>query len=101
MEIEKIKLGSSFKCPVKFSKLINLDMGRCYIGFVQDSYNGNCAIDLINWKMHGFNIFISDDAWNGLTLDFVVKWPLNLIISTQILEKYRTIFRYFYPIRQI
>jgi hypothetical protein len=59
MEIEKnnplIKNSSTqtFKFPFKFSNYINLDMGKCHVGFFNDSLNGNCAIDLMGWKMSG------------------------------------------------
>lgn len=43
-------------------------MGRGYIGFLQDSLNGNCAIDIMNWKMDGYHVFNSKDYWNGLVL---------------------------------
>ncbi len=47
----------------------------------------------------GYVVFNNDDAWNGLTPDYDVKWPLNLMISQQVLEKYKTLFRFFLPIK--
>lgn len=96
---DKNKNPNSFKFPIKMSKFINLDMGQCYVGFLQDSQNGNCAVDILGWKMIGFNVFNNEDAWNGLTLEYEVKWPLNMMLSQQVIEKYKTLFRYFFPIR--
>ena len=49
----------------------------------------------------GFNILNNDDAWNGLTVNYQVDWPLNLILSSNVLEKYTNIFRYLFPIRLV
>lgn len=44
------------KVPLKISQLINLDMGRAYVGFVQESQNSRFFIDVLSWKM----VLISD-----------------------------------------
>ncbi|KAL4484971.1 hypothetical protein ABPG74_020148 [Tetrahymena malaccensis] len=90
-----------FTFPFKFNKFLNLDMGRAYVGFIQDSNNGNCAMDIMSWQMYSSNVFNNQDAWNGLTMDYQVKWPLNLMISSHLIEKYKTIFRYLFPLRTI
>ena len=87
------------KIPLKINQLLNLEMGRAYVGFVQDSYQGSFDIDILGWKMVGSNIYNSEDPWNGLTVDYSVKWPLNLLLSSQTMEKYSEIFRFLFPIR--
>jgi len=94
-------MTNSYKIPINFKKLLNLDLGRCFIGFLQNSINGNCAIDLMDWKMLGYNIFNNEDAWNGLTIHYDVKWPINLMLSSELMEKYQTLFRFLFPIRLI
>jgi len=49
----------------------------------------------------GFNILNNEDSWNGLTVNYQVDWPLNLILSSNILEKFTNIFRYLFPIRLV
>lgn len=39
------------KIPLKISKLLSLEMGKGYVGFLQDSKNGLYSIDFLNWKM--------------------------------------------------
>jgi hypothetical protein len=41
----------TLKVPLKLAQLLNLDMGRAYVGFVQESTNGNFFIDVLSWKM--------------------------------------------------
>ena len=78
-----------------------MDMGKCYVGFLQDSSQGNCAIDLLGWKMQGSNYFNNEDSWSGLTLQYELKWPLNLMLSQQIMETYQTLYNYYFPLRKI
>ena len=60
IEIEQNENKSSsfsLKIPLKISKLLNLEMGKGYVGFLQDSKNGTYGVDFINWKMAIFLIF--------------------------------------------
>jgi len=87
------------KVPIKMSQIMHLDMGKAYTGFVQESQNGSFFVDILSWKMNGYNIYNNEDTWSGLTVDYATKWPLNLFLSNQILEKYSNIFRYLFPMR--
>jgi hypothetical protein len=49
--------------------------------------------------MKGFNIFDSEDPWNGLTVKYDCKWPASLVISPQVMDKYSNIFRLLFPIK--
>ncbi|EGR32048.1 hypothetical protein IMG5_097950 [Ichthyophthirius multifiliis] len=91
----------AFQYDMAFKQIINLDMGRSYIGFLQDSINGNCAIDIYSFQMINSNVFNNEDCWNGLMIEFQAKWPLNLMISSHIIEKYKLLFRYLFPINQV
>lgn len=78
-----------------------LDLGRAYVGFIHESENGKYHIDQISWKFFGKNIYNNEDAWNGLTLDYQISWPLNLVLSREIMETYSSIFRYLFPIKSV
>lgn len=51
--------------------------------------------------------FISDakqnqkDSWIGLTLDYRSHWPLHLIFSPDIIEKYNQLFSFLLPIKRV
>lgn len=49
----------------------------------------------------GYNILNNEDPWNGLTVSYRVDWPLNLIISSVVVEKFTNIFRFLFPIRNV
>ncbi|KRX02900.1 hypothetical protein PPERSA_04103 [Pseudocohnilembus persalinus] len=101
MDLENVSKAPVLKIKLKIQDYLKLDIGKCYVGFLNNSINGNCAFDLMGWNMLGYSLFNSEDSWNGLTLDYTVKWPLNLILSSQVMEQYKTLFRLFFPFRQI
>lgn len=76
-------------------------MGKAFVGMLPDGYNTSFNIDLLNWKISCFNVFNSDDSWNGLTIKYEESWPSKLILSNQILEQYSNIFRLLFPIKTI
>jgi len=39
------------RIPLKVAQLLNLDMGRAYVGFVQESQNSRFFVDILSWKM--------------------------------------------------
>ena len=43
------------KIPLKIAQLINLDMGRAYVGFVQESQNSRFFVDVLSWRMVRIN----------------------------------------------
>ena len=41
------------------------------MGFISDSFNGNCAIDVYKWNVKGSNsLIMNEDPWSGLMIDF-------------------------------
>lgn len=78
---------------------LNLDIGKAHVGLVQDSHISYFNVDINSWNMKGFNIFDSEDPWNGLTIKYECKWPASLVISSQVLDKYSNIFRLLFPIK--
>lgn len=58
-EIEPLEGKHHIKLSIKLAKLLNLEMGKGYVGFIQDSRNGTFGIDFLNWKMVFFLIYFS------------------------------------------
>lgn len=87
------------KFPLKIEDLLQFDIGKAYIGFVQDSHVSYFNVDINQWSMKGFNLFDSEDPWNGLTPEYDCKWPASLVISSQVIDKYSNIFRLLFPIK--
>lgn len=87
------------RIPLKIEDKLHFDIGKAYVGFVQDSHISYFNVDINSWSMKGFNIFDSEDPWNGLTIKYDCKWPASLVISSQIVDKYSNIFRLLFPIK--
>jgi len=67
---------------IKLDNLIDFDMGKAYVGMLPDGYNTSFNIDLLKWKISCFNVFNSEDSWNGLTIKYEESWPSKLILSS-------------------
>lgn len=39
--------------------------------------------------------------WSDLSLNFKIEWPINLIISQDLIEAYSRIHKFLFPIRQL
>lgn len=50
--------------------------------------------------MAGNNNYNSSDYWSNLTIHYEIREPLKLILSNQLMEKYKQIFKLLFPIRQ-
>ncbi|CAK67300.1 unnamed protein product (macronuclear) [Paramecium tetraurelia] len=82
------------KVAFKFQKYFQLELGRCMVGIKQYGQ----IVDLYTWKMIGSN-FLNDASWSGLTLKYQVDYPLSLLITPSLQEKFQLFFRYLFPIR--
>jgi hypothetical protein len=51
-------------------KYLNLDMGKSFMGFLQNSLNSSYAFDILSWEMVGTNIYNISDYWGDLTLHY-------------------------------
>jgi gamma-tubulin complex component 4 len=86
---------------LNLDKLLQFDMGKAFLGFLADGFNSSFNADLLNWTMKGYNVFNSEDPWNGLTIKYTCNWPMNLVLSDQVLERYSNLFRLLFPIKNI
>lgn len=86
---------------LKLETMLGFDMGKAYVGFLPDGFNSSFNIDVLKWSISCFNVFNSEDPWNGLTINYKIEWPMNLAISSQVLERYSKMFRLLFPIKVI
>ncbi len=86
---------------LKIQDYVKLDNGSAYLGFAQETVNLSNIASINNWT------FVSDarsnqsDPWNGLSLDYRSHWPLHLMFSPDVIEKYNTLFRFLLPIKRV
>jgi len=60
-------------------------------------------IEILNWGFTQSKIGMQPgvfDSWSGLTLEYEPKWPLNLMLSPQILDKYTSLFRFLFALKR-
>ena len=86
---------------VQLHHSLKLDLeGSAYIGV---GAKGDSCIELLSWAMATANYGLRPavhDSWNGLTMDYTPKWPLHLMLTPQILDKYRALFRFLFSIKR-
>lgn len=86
---------------MKLSEIIDLDNGTAYLGFVQETSNLANVTLIENWAFHSNVKSNQKDPWGGLSLRYMCQWPLHLIFSPDMLEKYNTIYRFLLPVKRI
>ena len=74
IEIENEQKSNNFtiKIPVKISKLLNLEMGKGYVGFLQDSKYGTYGVDFLNWKM----VYLAKNTL--FLLNFLINYTVRI-----------------------
>lgn len=87
--------------PMNLEDMITMDMGRAYIGIHSDGYSAAFATILRSLSLQAFNTFNAEDPWNGLSVSYVCKFPVDLVFSPTVLDKYRNVFRLLFPLRVI
>mmetsp|Transcript_34530 Transcript_34530/g.33721 ORF Transcript_34530/g.33721 Transcript_34530/m.33721 type:complete len:126 (+) Transcript_34530:517-894(+) len=101
MKQETKNLEPIVKVPLKITDYVKLDNGTAYLGFTQETfYLVNVAV-IENWNFMSDAKSNQQDAWIGLTLDYRSHWPLHLIFSPDIIEKYNTLFSFLLPIKRV
>lgn len=90
---------SKIDVQLNLEDLVHCDVGKAFIGMTSDGYNADFAVDVRSMILHGINTFNSDDQWNGLSVNYVCSFPVDLVLSPTILERYRNIFRLLFPLK--
>lgn len=96
-----IDSATSIESSLHLQHSIKLDLeGSAYIGI---GAKGDSCIEVLSWAMATANYGLRPavhDSWNGLTMDYTPKWPLHLLLTPQILDKYRALFRFLFSIKR-
>ena len=54
-----------------------------------------------NWVFESSVKANQRDPWSGLSLIYQCNWPIHLMFSPDIHEKYNTLFRFLLPIKRV
>lgn len=83
----------------KIEDILSCDDGKGFVGLFNAGYNSAFSTDLKEWTLEGFNTFDKEDPWNALCVNYNCKFPINLILSPSVLDRYKNIFRLLFPLR--
>ena len=92
------------KTALKLNDYVKLDNGTAYLGFAQETAGVANETYIENWT------FSSDssrqgtqgaDPWNGLSLEYRSHWPLHLMFSPDVIDKYNALFRFLLPVKRV
>jgi gamma-tubulin complex component 4 len=89
---------------VKLQDYVKLDNGSAHLGFTHETENLENLLVLENWTFISearSGVHQQQDPWNGLSLDYRSHWPLHLIFSSDVIEKYNILFRFLLPIKRV
>lgn len=82
-------------------------MGCAFIGITQESKSANNHLDISKWEYKINQIsnirsdkFINSDLWDLISLEFKPKYPMHLIINTNILDRYNSLFRFLFLLKR-
>ncbi len=87
--------------PVDLEELMRFDSGKAFVGLHSDGYCAAFSIILRSFSLQGFNTFNSEDPWNSLSVRYLCKFPVDLVFSPSVLEKYKNIFRLLFPLKAV
>ena len=87
--------------PLKLTDYISLDNGTAYLGFCQETVNLANQLLIENWVFESSVKANQKDPWGGLSLVYDCNWPIHLMFSPDINEKYNTLYRFLLPIKRV
>ena len=87
--------------PIKLTEFITLDNGTAYLGFCQETANLANVLLIENWVFESSIKANQKDPWSGLSLVYKCNWPIHLMFSPDIHEKYNTLYRFLLPIKRV
>ncbi len=93
---ESIKLDQ-----IRMSSYLNLEMSRANIGILSNIQDLDCQAELEQWEMLCKPTNYYGDHWSDLSLNLKISWPLNLILTADLMETFSRINKFLFPIRQL
>lgn len=76
-------------------------MNRANIGFISNINSFDCQAEIDQWEMISKTASHYGDIWSDLSLNLKMSWPINLILTPDLMEVFSRINKFLFPIRQI
>jgi hypothetical protein len=85
---------------IRLSSYLNLEMNRANIGLLSNIQDFSCQAEVEQWEMVCKPTNHHGDYWSDIGLKLTIPWPLNLILTQDLMEIFSRIHRFMFPIRQ-
>ena len=85
--------------PLKVNEILSLDLGRCYVGLMNESSSNQFVIDLAAWRFSSSEAWKHSSTWAGLIPHVTLSFPNNIILNSSILERLSSIFSAIFPLK--
>jgi hypothetical protein len=76
-------------------------MSRANVGFISNIQDLDCQAEIEQWEMICKPINNYGDYWSDLALTLKMSWPINLILTPDLMEIFSRINKFLFPLRQI
>lgn len=90
---------SKLDVQLNLEDVVHCDMGKAFIGLASDGHNSDFSVDIRSMSLQGITTFNAEDQWNGLSVSYNCSFPVDLVLSSTVLERYRNIFRLLFPLK--
>lgn len=75
-------------------------MGRAHVGFISNLFGSNYCAEIDEWEMLCNAPVHYGDHWSDLCLSYRVVWPLDLVLTTDLLDNFSRAHKFLFPLRQ-
>ena len=84
----------------RIRKYLNLEMARASVGFISCITDFNSKAEVEKWHMECKPYSYYGDLWSDLSLKLKMDWPINLILTPDLMECFSRINKFLFPLRQ-
>jgi len=74
-------------------------MNRANVGILSNIQDFSCQAQIEQWEMIFKPTNHHGDHWSDLALKLAIPWPLNLILTPDLMEIFSRIQKFLFPIR--
>jgi hypothetical protein len=85
---------------VSLSYYVNLEMSRAHVGFMSHFQSCTYCVEVNEWEMICTSPNHYGDYWSDLCLNYKISWPLDLVLTHDLLDNFSRVHKFLFPMRQ-
>jgi hypothetical protein len=93
------RLAPLLEVPLQLPEILELDIGRAYVGMASTVPNGAFVIDLNEWSLFCQASQNQGSGWGGLIPFYRCRWPMSIVLNETFFEKCSTLFGLIFPLK--